>query len=1003
MLKTMKSSLFSCCMALLAFAALNMLTPSEAFAQDGGGTVSGIVTDDQGPVIGAAVMIKDSQGGVTTGFDGEYTLSGLNPGDVIVVSILGYETQEIPYTGQATQNFNLSVSTEFLDEVVVTALGIKREEKALSYNVQQVNSDELTAVKDANFVNSMVGKVAGVTINAGANGPGGASRVVMRGVKSLTSSNTALYVIDGIPMFNLSNSGSASNMSDQPGSDGVADINPEDIESITMLTGPSAAALYGNAAAAGVVLITTKKGEAGKTTVTVSNSTTFSNAYMTPRMQSKYGNVAGSISSWGPEVNSDFNARNYFKTGANIISSASLSTGNDKNQTYLSVSSTNSTGILPNSAYNRYNFTGRNTTKFAKDKLTLDLSASFVKQNDRNLVSQGIYYNPLPGLYLFPRGAALGYNVNYWPYGNNNIGMQNPYWVQNRELRENDKKRYMLGASLTWNVTDWLDISGRVKLDNYTNRLTYKLYASTDNLWAGPAGSYRDIWTTANSTYADVLATIHKTWTDWSINANVGASINDNVYERMGYNGQLAADMPNFFAIHNLDRTTKYKPDQAGYHDQMQAVYYSVEVGWKSMLYLTTTGRYDWDSKLAFSDYPGFFYPSVGLSAVISNMFDAPKWLSFLKVRGSYTEVGNAYDRYMTKVFYQYDGESNSWSSTAKYPNTALKPERTKSWEFGLNAKFLNSINLDVTYYRSNTFNQTFDAPLPASSGYVSTPVQSGNIMNQGIELAVGYENQWGDFAFSTNYTMTWNQNKIISLIDKVRNPITGEMIQMSDEVQKGTFGGLDARVILKKGGSMGDVYASHLLTRDYNGYIYYDPAAGLSVTEVDDFYLGSILPKFNMGWNTHFGYKGLDVGITFAARIGGIVMSATESYLDFYGVSQRSADARDAGGIKINQGIIPAQEYYTKISGNAAYYTYDATNVRLQELSVNYTLPSKWFNDKVRLTVGFVGKNLGMIYCKAPFDPEISAEVTSSYYQGFDTFMLPSTRNLGFNVKLQF
>lgn len=1016
MLKTMKSSLFSCCMALLAFTALNMLTPSEAFAQDGGGTVSGIVTDDQGPVIGAAVMIKDSQGGVTTGFDGEYTLSGLNPGDVIVVSILGYETQEIPYTGQATQNFNLSVSTEFLDEVVVTALGIKREEKALSYNVQQVNSDELTAVKDANFVNSMVGKVAGVTINAGANGPGGASRVVMRGVKSLTSSNTALYVIDGIPMFNLSNSGNASNMSDQPGSDGVADINPEDIESITMLTGPSAAALYGNAAAAGVVLITTKKGEAGKTTVTVSNSTTFSNAYMTPRMQSKYGNVAGSISSWGPEVNSDFNARNYFKTGANIISSASLSTGNDKNQTYLSVSSTNSTGILPNSAYNRYNFTGRNTTKFAKDKLTLDLSASFVKQNDRNLVSQGIYYNPLPGLYLFPRGesfedvqmyerydAALGYNVNYWPYGNNNIGMQNPYWVQNRELRENDKKRYMLGASLTWNVTDWLDVSGRVKLDNYTNRLTYKLYASTDNLWAGPAGSYRDIWTTANSTYADVLATIHKTWTDWSINANLGASINDNVYERIGYNGQLAEDMPNFFAIHNLDRTTKYKPDQAGYHDQMQAVYYSVEVGWKSMLYLTTTGRYDWDSKLAFSDYPGFFYPSVGLSAVISNMFDAPKWLSFLKVRGSYTEVGNAYDRYMTKVFYKYDGESNSWSSTAKYPNTALKPERTKSWEFGLNAKFLNSINLDVTYYRSNTFNQTFDAPLPASSGYVSTPVQSGNIMNQGIELAVGYENQWGDFAFSTNYTMTWNQNKIISLIDEVRNPLTGEMIQMSNEIQKGTFGGLDARVILKEGGSMGDVYASHLLTRDYNGNVYYDPAAGLSVTEVDDFYLGSILPKFNMGWNTHFGYKGLDVGITFAARIGGIVMSATESYLDFYGVSQRSADARDAGGIQINQGIIPAQEYYTKISGNAAYYTYDATNVRLQELSVNYTLPSKWFKDKVRLTVGFVGKNLWMIYCKAPFDPEISAEVTSSYYQGFDTFMLPSTRNLGFNVKLQF
>lgn len=1005
------------CLAALAFAVLYLMPAPDTKAQDSqqrSGTVSGIVRDSQGPVIGAAVMVKGTTGGVTTGLDGEYTLSSLKSGDVILVTILGYEDQEVTYNGQQKIDFTMKESSEFLDEVVVTALGIKREEKALSYNVQSVKSEELTAVKDANFVNSLVGKVAGVTINSGANGPGGASRVVMRGVKSLTGSNQALYVIDGVPMFNLTNTSSASNMSDQPGTDGASDINPEDIESISMLTGPSAAALYGNAAASGVVLITTKKGAAGKTSVSISNSTTFSNVTMLPDMQSKYGNDPGAVASWGSVVNSGYDPKKFFNTGTNIINSVALSTGTDKNQTYISVSTTNTTGTLPNSKYDRYNFTGRNTTKFAHDKLTLDMSGSLVIQDDRNLTSQGLYYNPLPGLYLFPRSdnfeeirmyerydSALGYNTVYWPYGNGGVGMQNPYWVQYREVRKNEKKRYMLSASLKWDVTSWLNVVGRVKVDNYTNRQRYNIYASTDQIWAGENGAHRDIRTNSDNTYADVIATINKRWDSFAVNANIGASINDNKYEQLGFNGNLA-ELPNFFAIHNLDRTTKYKPTQSGYHDQAQAVFANVEIDWKSMLYLTVTGRNDWDSRLAYSNYKSFFYPSVGLSAVISSMIDVPDWLNLLKVRGSYTEVGNAYDRYMTKVFYPYDGESGSWSTSTTYPNLDLKPERTKSWEFGLNAKFLNSISLDFTYYKSNTFNQTFNVKLPSSSGYSTMPVQSGNIMNQGIELAAGYDNEWGDFRFSTNYTLTWNKNKVVKLIDDVTNPFTGETISMDDRLEYGSFGGLDAKIMLQEGGSMGDVYGYHLLARDYNGYVSYDSASGLSV-DSEEFYIGSILPKFNMGWNTHFGWKDIDLGVTFAGRIGGIVMSATESYLDQYGVSQRSADARDAGGVTVNQGMVSAQTYYQTIAGNAAYYTYSATNFRLQELSLNYTLPSKWFKDKAKLTVGLVGKNLWMIYCKAPFDPELSANVSSNYYQGFDSFMMPSTRNYGFNVKLQF
>ncbi len=1008
---------FSVLRVILCFIATMALT-LPSFAQ-GGKSATVRVADDYGPVIGATVVIDGTMTGGVSNNDGVVVLNGLNDGDVIVVSMMGYSTEQITFAGQQNISVFLEEEAFQLSETVVTALGIKREQKALSYNVQQLDSDALVTVKDANFVNALAGKVAGVTINSGANGAGGSTRVVMRGTKSITGSNAALYVIDGIPMSNLTNAGNASAYSDQPGTDGVADINPEDIESITFLTGPSAAALYGNSAASGVVMITTKKGQEGKTTVTVSNSTMFSTAYMTPKMQSKYGNEPGQVRSWSTNVvNTGFNADDFYNTGTNIINTVSLSTGTSKNQTYVSASTTNTNGILPNSNYNRYNFTARNTSVFAHDHLTLDIGANLVFQDDKNMTSQGYYYNPLPGLYLFPRGEnfedvrmyerynpTLGYNETYWPYGNGSIGMQNPYWVQNRELRENSKRRYMVNASLKYQITDWLDIVGRVKLDNYTNRLTYKLYASTDSLWAGEGGHYRDITTTQNNTYADVIATANKSWDNWSLNINLGASLNDTKYELLGYNGNLSGELPNFFAIHNLDMTTKYKPQQEGYHDQAQALFASAEVGFKQMIYLTATGRFDWESQLAYSDYKSFFYPSVGLSFVINNMFNSPSWLNLLKVRGSYTEVGNSYDRFMNLVQYPYDGESNSWTSTTTYPNHELKPERTKSWEVGLDAWFIHRITLNATYYHSNTYNQTFYVSLPSSSGYTDMPIQSGNISNEGVELKIGYDDSWGDFRFSATYTLTSNKNRVKQLIGStVRNPFTGEVIEMSDRLEVGSFGGLDARIFLTEGGSMGDVYANHLLTRDYNGYILDDASAGLTMSSTDDYFkLGSIFPKANMGLNIEFGWKGISLSATVTARLGGIVLSGTESYLDQYGVSQRTADARDAGGIQINQGTVSAEKYYTTIAGYAAYYTYDATNIRLQDLSVSYTFPKKWFRDKLNMTVGFVAKNLAMIYCKAPFDPELSAETTSNYYQGYDLFMLPSTRNLGFNVKFQF
>ena len=1023
MLKTLKSSLFRCCMAVLAFAALNMLTPSDVFAQsanDGGGTVSGVVTDDQGPVIGAAVMIKDGQGGVTTGFDGEYTLSGLKSGDVIVVSILGYETQEIPYVGQATQNVQLSVSSEFLDEVVVTALGIKREEKTLSYNVQSVKSEELTAVKDANFVNSLVGKVAGVTINSGASGPGSATRVVMRGMKSIEKSNTVLYVIDGIPMYNKSFGGTGGAMESPVGSEAAADINPEDIESISMLTGPSAAALYGSDAANGVIVINTKRGAEGKTTVTVSNSTTFSTVYMMPEMQSRYGK-SGGMYSWGSALPSDYSydPRKYFQTGTNVINSVSLSTGNEKNQTYISASTTNTTGIVPESQYDRYNFTARNTTKFANDKLILDFGASFIIQRDHNLVSQGTYYNPITGLYLFPRGddfsevqnyerwnPVRGMMTQYWPYGDGGHNIQNPYWVQNRNNRDMNKRRYMLNASLQWNITDWMNVTGRARLDESTYKQTREYYASTLTTFCGSNGGYYLENSSDRSFYGDVMLNIDKEWGDWSLMANVGASINDQRY----YSAMMTGDLKeaNYFSANNLDIANKYKRDENGWHDQTQSVFASVEVGWNDAVYLTLTGRNDWASQLAYSSQSSFFYPSVGLSAVISNLVEMPKWFDFLKVRGSYSQVASPFSRWISNPSLDYNDQTDLWTQSKTYPYRDLKPEDTRSWEIGVNMRFLKGLSLDVTYYRSNTFNQTVYGDLAASTGYDNFIAQTGNVQNQGVELALGYNNTWGDFTWDSGFTLTFNENKIVELANDIVNPITGENVTI-DEIQKDWLGGENVapRVILRQGGSLTDIYVNNFIKRDLNGYVDVDANGRISMERTDFVKVGQLAPKANLGWSNTFSYKGVSLGVVLTARIGGLVYSATQGILDFYGASEASAEMRDNGGIPVNFGLLDAQSYYQTIStgsgGHGAYYLYDATNIRLQELTLNYTFPRKWFNNKMGLTVGFVARNLAMIYCKAPFDPELSASTSSNYYQGVDYFMLPSTRNLGFNVKFQF
>ena len=573
---------------------------------------TGTVTDAQGePLIGVSILVKGTATGAITDMDGNFKIQAAK-GDVLEISYIGYASQSITLANAQPLKVTMGEDTQTLDEVVVTALGIKREQKALSYNVQQVKGEALTAVKDANFINSLAGKVAGVQISSGATGAGGATRVVMRGMKSLTKNNNALYVIDGVPMFNTGSSGGDGQYGSMGGSDAVADLNPDDIESISMMTGPSAAALYGSAAANGVVLVNTKKGKKEKISLTVSNSTTFSKAYIMPEMQNRYGTSSG-LFSWGDLTDKRYDPKDFFNTGSNIINSITLSTGSDKNQTYFSASTTNSDGILPNNSYNRYNFTARNTTNFLNDKLTLDIGAQYIIQNNTNMVSQGQYYNPLPALYLFPRGdnfdeirlyerydTNYGFMKQYWPYGDGGLSLQNPYWTQNRIRRTSDKKRYMLNASLKWKVTDWLNITGRVNLDNSDYRNKTEKYASTLATFCSVNGGFEDAMRQERSLYTDLMATVDKTFGDFRLNTNIGMSLYHTSMQTIGFAGDLI--IPNFFALNNINYAANYKPLPDGYDDEVQSIFANVELGWRSQLYLTLTGRNDWDSKLAFSN-----------------------------------------------------------------------------------------------------------------------------------------------------------------------------------------------------------------------------------------------------------------------------------------------------------------------------------------------------------------------------------------------------------------
>lgn len=985
--------------------------------------LSGIVKSTTGDIIsGATVSVKGTFSSVQTNNNGLFRLALPERSVTLVVSYLGMQPTEVSVgADQRFVEITLQDGVSEIEDVVVTALGIRRQNRSLTYNVQQLEAEEVIRIPDPNFINNLNGRVAGVTINSSSSGVGGSSRVVMRGVKSISGNNNALYVIDGIPMPSLS--------SDQPEDifsgagqtgDGISNFNAEDIESISVLSGPAAAALYGSAAANGAVLVTTKGGKKDQTSLSLSNQTTFSRPFILPELQNSYGPTEpGSYYSWGEKLNqpSDYKAGDFFNTGVNLTNAISLSTGNEKSQTYLSAGTVNANGIIHNNDYKRYNFSVRNTTNFLDEKLILDVGFMHANVNEQNMTAQGLYFNPLVPIYLFPAGddfnkvelferydPSRNFKTQFWPYGDQGLSMQNPYWITQRALFPNNKQRYMSNASLKYILNDWINVSGRLKLDRSNDKFEKQFNASTNMLFASENGFYSLNEAQTQQVYGEFIANINKSFLDdqISLTAIVGTNVEDLSYDQNMYGGKLHG-VPNLFTYSNVNNATA-ESSQTGYRRNKQAVFASTQFGYKNRLFLDLTGRNDWASTLALSNVNSFFYPSVGVSAVISDMLNMnADYLSYLKVRASYSEVGNEPNPFLTIPTYSL---SNGYPQTqTRMPNPDLKPERTRSWEGGLNATlFKNKLSIDATVYQSSTFNQFFEPTLSSSSGFTSVIVNAGRIDNKGVEVAAKYNEQIGAFNWNTYLTYSLNRNKIIRLLDNWTNPVTGDQISLTELDMTGTG---SYKMVLKEGGQMGDIYVNSLRV-DEHGAIYVHPTDQVVVAETNEYvYAGNSNPRYNLGWGNNFSYHGIHFGFLFNARVGGVVVSNTQAVLDAFGASKGSSDARDAGGVLVNGRPIPTKPYYDVVGGGSSggigsMYTYSATNVRLGEVSFGYDLPiAKWVKGIKGANISFIGKNLLFLYNKAPYDPELTAS-TGTYFQGIDYFMSPSLRSLGFSLRVQ-
>ena len=993
-------------------------------------TVRGRVVDVSGePLIGATIREKGGTRGTVTDIEGNFILS-VPDSAVLQVSFVGYESIEVSVGGRKTLEIQLRENTVMLDNVIITALGLEKKEVSLAYSIQKVKGEELTRMKEVNMITALAGKAAGVQINKNSSGIGGSAKVSLRGIRSASGDNQPLYVIDGVPMLNIGTEqaysaiGGTANAGNRDGGDGISNLNPEDVESISILKGAPAAALYGSQAANGVILITTKKGNtAGQRNIYFSTGLTFDKAFSLPKMQNCYG-VSDVVDSWGEKayLPTSNELNDFFRTGLTSITSVSVNYGNEKIQTYFSYANTTGRGIVDKNQLTKHNINLRETAVMFNQRLKLDGNVNVMRQIVKNKpVSGGFYMNPLVGLYRFPRGEDLSYyKDNYEIYDpERKLGIQNwhtftedfeqnPYWIQNRIQSKETRMRSIISLSANLRINSWLTVQARGSVDYISDKMRQKFYASTAPALCGANGRYIEMDYQETLIYGDVMAMGKRKWEDFALDVAIGGSINDKNVNSTRYDSKNASlKYANVFNLANIVMNGSASIDQKiDSRRQLQSVFGTAQVGYQDKVFLDLTARNDWASTLAYTSHEksGFFYPSAGLSFLIDKWIQLPEWISFAKLRGTYSKVGNDIPQFITNSVSHITAGGELQANDAA-PFKEMEPEMTHSVEVGTEWRFFQSrLGFNLTYYRTNTHNQFFKLPALAGDMYAYRYVNAGDIQNRGWELTVDATPVLTpDFTWKTSLNFSSNRNKIKELHEELKELVYGPSSFSSSYAMK-----------LVKGGSIGDIYGKAFV-RDAEGNIVYQTEGdhkGLPAVEGEGntIKVGSANPRFIMGWNHTFSYKGFSLYFLLDWRYGGKILSQTQAEMDLYGVSQVTALARDRGYVTLEgQQIDNVKGFYKNIVGGRAgvteYYMYDATNLRLREVSLNYTFPKKWMQKtKVLkdLQLAFVARNLCFLYKKAPFDPDLVLS-TGNDNQGIEVFGMPTTRSLGFTVKCEF
>ena len=1030
----------------------------ESFAiEQQSNKVIGTVKDEFGPVIGASVVEKGTSNGVVTDLNGKFSLN-VKPGATLIISFVGYKQQEVK-AGNVPLNIVLEEDSKMLGEVVVTALGIKRERKALGYGVAEVQGEALTKAKETNVINSMAGRVPGLVVTQTAGGASGSSRVILRGSTEMTGNNQPLYVIDGVPLDNT-NFGSAGTYGGFDLGDGISSVNPDDIESMSVLKGPAASALYGSRASHGVILITTKKANKDKISVEYNGTMTFDTQLAKwDDVQQIYGMgsngtypinaVSNTNMSWGAKADGTNmlkyfdgverpylivpdNTSQFFRTGFTATNSAIIGVNNGKTGIRFTYTDMRNKDIVPKTHMSRDIFNLRaNTTA---GKFDLDFSANYTREDVKNRPALGdsksnIGKNLMTLATTYDQEWLKTYQDANGEYSNWN-GMDpynvNPYWDVYKNSNNSKKDQFRFNGKVVWNITQHLKIQGTAGAE--LNWFTFEDYKAPTT--PGYESGYLQNNNFRNRMYNfELLALYNNSWGDFDFNATLGG----NLYK---VNNQTIVTTAKDMKIRDVVALMSFNEvsvEPYSYRKQINSVYGAVNLGWKHMLYFDATLRGDQSSTLPISNNM-YIYPSFSGSFVFSELLKLGDKLPYGKVRMSWAQVGSDTDPYQlglvyTKSKFAYPGYTIGYISNGTIPNKDLKPTKTNSFEMGLELKFLkNRIGLDFTYYSQLSKNQIMGMASSSTSGYGYRLINAGEIENKGVEIALNTRPiQTKDFSWDLNFNFSKNSNKVKKLVDDM------DMF----ELEKATW--LDVQVAAKVGENFGSIVGPDF-QRNENGDILIDPSTGLPMYDKSNHVLGNASWDWTGGVYTNFSYKNISLSAVFDVKVGADLYSMSARAAHETGKSMATLEGREAwykseearqaagyakdspdwiptggfiapgvidngdGTYRENDIVINPEKYWMSVCRNApSMFIYDNSYVKCREITLSYTLPKAWLKNVVDgLTISFVARNPFIVWKNIPnIDPDSNYNNTTG--MGMEYGSLPSRKRYGFNVNVKF